>query len=531
MKLQKLTLCDFRAFPGPGEYSFDLGRKSHLLIYGENGSGKTSVFKAIREFFDNRTSATPFREQKNCFSDHIEEKQLTCGKVELHFDPQTHGQPRQTKTWSFQPIGQPDNRPIADKTVMEISRRKGLLDYLSLVKVNYAEKDRSGNDRRPNLFGLLIEDLLFDFPVTISGGKQIKLGRLWGDLNDFVRRNQTHRGHNLDTIQYKLQQFNDAVASAILALKGRCDGILSQYFKHPVALTFVYQNALYRKFRKVGSRTVEAGHLSFDLRFLGRSFAKYEDVLNEAKLSAVALAVYFSSLIEGIPLGSSGYPRILVLDDVLIGLDMSNRLPVLDILEEEFAKKGWQLILLTHDKVWYDYAAHQATGIDWQCYELYADFCLDAQGERYELPCLRKPNDGAGSYLQRARAQLALHDDKAAAMYARTAYEQVILKYCDDKHLPIPFYKNPAKITSEKFFQAVEEHLKKRHVATSPAPTTDELTNLSAALTACEDIRLHRQQVLNPLSHAHVVPLSKPEVEQAITSVENLIEALARVSK
>lgn len=531
MKLQKLTLCDFRAFPGPGEYCFDLGNKNHLLIYGENGSGKTSVFKAIREFFDNSTTATSFRDQKNCFSDHVQNMSLICGKVELCFDPQMHGQAQQTKTWSFQPQGQPDNRPGADQTVMEVCRRKGLLDYLSLVKVNYAEKDRSGNDRRPNLFSLLIEDLLFDFPVTIPGGKLVNLGQLWGDLNNFVRRNQTHRGRNLQNIESKLKEFNDATVSATQILKGRCDSILSQYFKHPVALTFVYENAPYRNYGKVGTRRVDTGHLSFDLHFLGRSFAKYEEVLNEAKLSAVALAVYFASLIEGIPQGSSGYPRILVLDDVLIGLDMSNRLPVLEILEKEFADKGWQLILLTHDKVWYDYAAHQATGIDWQCYELYADFCIDAQGERYELPCLRKPGDGAGNFLQRARAQLALHDDKAAAMYARTAYEQAVSKYCDDRHLQMPFYKNPAKIASYKFLQTVEGDLNNRQGATNPAPTPVELNDLNTALSACKDIRLHRQQVLNPLSHAHVVPLTRPEVDLAIQSVDTLISALGRIPK
>ena len=527
MKLQKLTLCDFRAFPGPGEYCFDLGNKNHLLIYGENGSGKTSVFRAIREFFDNRTSALPFLVQKNCFSDHVASASLTCGKVELCFDPQV----QQVKAWTFQPQGQPDNRPRTDQTVMEVCRRKGLLDYLSLVKVNYAEKDRSGNDRRPNLFSLLIEDLLFDFPVTIPGGKSVKLGQLWGDLNDFVRRNQTHRGRNLQDIESKLKGFNDAAVSATQILKGRCDSILSQYFKHPVKLTFVYENAIYRKHGKVGSRIVEAGRLSFDLHFLGRSFAKYEEVLNEAKLSAVALAVYFASLIEGIPQGSSGYPRILVLDDVLIGLDMSNRLPVLEILEVEFANKGWQLILLTHDKVWYDYAAHQATGIDWQCYELYADFCHDANGDRYELPCMREPNEGAGNFLQRAREQLGLHDDKAAAMYARTAYEQLISSYCNKRHLKLPFYKNTAQIKSDIFLQAVLANLTAQHGCTNPPPTTAELSNLSAAISAGKDIELHRQQVLNPLSHAHVSSLTRVEVDQAIQSVDTLITALGKIPK
>lgn len=37
-----------------------------------------------------------------------------------------------------------------------------------------------------------------------------------------------------------------------------------------------------------------------------------------------------------------------MLDDVLIGLDMSDRMPVLDILRQRFA--DWRIILLTHDK-------------------------------------------------------------------------------------------------------------------------------------------------------------------------------------
>src|SRR5215813_5970014 len=39
--------------------------------------------------------------------------------------------------------------------------------------------------------------------------------------------------------------------------------------------------------------------------------------------------------------GWPDYPKLLVLDDVLIGLDMANRMPVLDILRQYFA--DWQI--------------------------------------------------------------------------------------------------------------------------------------------------------------------------------------------
>lgn len=526
MKLQSITLCDFRAFPGKTEYEFDFGRKNHLLIYGENGSGKSSVFKAIQEFFDVRSSATSFQAQKNFFSDQVHGEPLTCGKVSLEFDPQQKGQKNTRIDWSFQPEGMPDNRPIQDRTLQEVARRKGMLDYLSLVKVNLTEKDRMDRDQRPNLFEVMIDRLLFDFPVTIAGGQQIGLGFLWIKIQKEVALTQSHRGKNLLNNLDRVQQFNDAAAKAVVQIKDQADQILSTYFKHPVELSFIYRGAVYRKHLPLARRRVESGYLAFDLKFLGRSFPKYEEVLNEAKLSAVALSVYLASLIEGIPKGNSEYPRILVLDDVLIGLDINNRWPVLEILQTEFAAKGWQLILLTHDKIWYDYAAHQATAIEWQCYELYADVCFDAKGKKYEQPLMRKPNDGASDFLRRAQAHITAHDDKAAAMYARAGYEQALKKYCDDKHLPIPFYKDVKKLTSDKFLKAVEDDLTAQKSKTNPVPTPDKVALIDKALVACSDIRLHRQQVLNPLSHSSPVAASRIEVEQAIQSVENLIQAL-----
>lgn len=61
---------------------------------------------------------------------------------------------------------------------------------------------------------------------------------------------------------------------------------------------------------------------------------------NEARLPAIALAFYLAALKVEVPesaaLTNLG-PRLLVLDDVLIGLDMAHRLPVLELVEKEFA--------------------------------------------------------------------------------------------------------------------------------------------------------------------------------------------------
>ena len=210
---------------------------------------------------------------------------------------------------------------------------------------------------------------------------------------------------------------------------------------------------------------------------------------------------------------------------------MQNRLPVLNLLRDEFSAAGWQIILLTHDKVWYDYAAHAAIGLDWACHELYADRAPDGDGGWHDLPLLRKPGQGAGDYLQRAIEQMRLHDHKAAGMYARAAYELALKKYCDRRHLLIPFHIEANKINSNAFFGAAEKDINdgNRKVAgvVTPVPTAD----LSAINVTFADIKLHRQQVLNPMSHAPTVPLSSVEVQAAIDSVGALTAGLQSVPR
>jgi hypothetical protein len=65
-RIKRLTLTDFRAFPGPAPTAFELDGKN-LLVYGENGAGKSSLFYALSGFFSFKP-ARPLREHKNVFS-------------------------------------------------------------------------------------------------------------------------------------------------------------------------------------------------------------------------------------------------------------------------------------------------------------------------------------------------------------------------------------------------------------------------------------------------------------------------------
>jgi len=61
----------------------------------------------------------------------------------------------------------------------------------------------------------------------------------------------------------------------------------------------------------------------------------------------------------------------LFLDDIFIGLDIGNRLPLLDILEKEFP--DYQIFVTTYDKPWFEHArGFLEQQSNWKTLEFYA---------------------------------------------------------------------------------------------------------------------------------------------------------------
>ena len=68
VRITKIEIKNFKAFYGT--YQVDLHKAGkNLLIYGENGSGKTSLYKAIELFFDSSENENiDFEDYQNIFN-------------------------------------------------------------------------------------------------------------------------------------------------------------------------------------------------------------------------------------------------------------------------------------------------------------------------------------------------------------------------------------------------------------------------------------------------------------------------------
>ena len=473
VKITKIEIKNFRAFYGT--YQIDLHRAGKsLLIYGENGSGKTSLYKAIELFLDSsENEAIDFKNYQNIFN-------ANKGHIKLHLrtNPASN---EHVYEWSD------DVKETVDLPISNASKSKGFLDYKALLHTHYLHYEKDIVD----VFDLLIENLLANVINDRTG--QI-ISEEWQNISEQI---PLAPAHDLETFNAQIDIFNIGVSNHLAELQTKASEILRKFGGEGalVTLDFGFQGIAYDPEDKV----LNYKEILLKVKFLDEDIPAHHQFLNEAKLSAIALAIYFA----GFLLQPESDLKIFALDDVLIGLDMSNRLPVLDILDEYFS--DYQIFLTTYDKAWYEIVKQRTSrGGKWKAVEFYF-----LQTGEYEVPIYVEDK----AYLEKAREYLNANDYKACAIYVRTAFEAAIKQYCEKKDLAIKYRENPRDLKSEDFWVPI-----KMETDAAGLPLLD--------LRVVDAIERARKFILNELSHATFVNIYRKELEDAIDAVEKLETAL-----
>ena len=474
MKITKIEVCDFRGFPGPAVYDFEFGKARNLFVYGENGSGKSSLFRAIQEFFNRNRSARPFSTFKN-----VDSTASDSGHVTVHFDDGS------SQVWPHTGA-----RPVSVQPASQTALQVGCLDYRSLLETNFSQKGE-----QVNIFEVAVRYLIPHYEVAVAGRSQ-RIGELWAA----VGKPRGHYKGYLASCRAAVDRFNAGFEPVISPLIGKASELLAKFPGCNVTLKAFFQPVEYS--------TVDRDFINRELILqVDRNDAlleRHHDFLNEARLSAIALVIYMAGLLISVPTVSA-YPKLMVLDDVLVGLDMENRAPVLTILKEFFA--DWQIILLTHDKVWYEMVQVELEHHgEWKAYELWL--------RENQQPVHSPRRGGLNFYLDRARRHLDNRDHHAAAIYIRMAFESQIKKYCDQKSIPVPYKNDPKNIKAQSFWEAAT-----KKAFSEAANDAAKTANLKALF---KEIDLAKKIVMNPLSHATPTTVTTAEIQAAISAVQNL---------
>lgn len=505
MRIVHVALRDFRAFPG----SFDLPLKDgcNLLLHGENGSGKLSLGAALREFLSlERPFPRPIEPFVHAFPWPADPTTgvapLRRPRVELRFDT---SDPPDVIDWTpgyLHPLEIDDNKTLASTTppqrerLVGVSRQSGFFDYRALLRASFRP---SKADLASELFSLFVETLLSGFQPD-GGSKTV--AQLWTETQ--AARPAYRYARTMRRANSAAAFFSSKLTPFLDLLRVEASRLLRHFKDDKMEITRLSHDRLQfsKETKELIGRRVDIG-----IRYAGLDVQRHEDFLNEARLTALALSLFLAAvkLADSNPADPDPL-RVLLLDDVLIGLDLTHRVHLLELLREEFPKH--QVLLLTHDAVWFDIAkAHTEHWGRWKAFSLHADTMRPDQPDH---PRLKGDMDD----LIVAQRHLDENNDlRAAAVYVRAAYETRLRNLCQKQGITVAYNPNPLEVKTEALWAA----LLRRHVARKKKQQGKRL--LDEALIP--RVSAVRSAVLNRLSHTGAPSLTEPEVRAAISAIRD----------
>lgn len=360
-KIQEIRLKNFKFFYGERKLEFE---RKHILLYGENGSGKSSIYWALYTFFQSVFKTDVRQTHKYFLPSNRSEESLKNryasddddSYIEILFE-NSPPDPRVKK------ISNTTVNTRTDTFVKEITLTSDMIDYKSIFNIyNFTNKSRV------KLFEYFEKHLMpfinLDTPlVKINGtiGSQ-NLDVWWDYLKEGLTPYPGMKDPSYTNFQGLVSTFNTDFETYLNKITETANNYLSIRFKEEFQIKFEYQNCTYNAFNPYNkgrnNKTIapeiflEAFLIDDNLDENSGKISRVHTFLNEARLSSIALAIRMAILKEKFVTES---PKVLILDDLLLSLDMGNREVVLSIVLEEYMK-DYQLIILTHDKVFFQSA-------------------------------------------------------------------------------------------------------------------------------------------------------------------------------
>jgi hypothetical protein len=335
-------------------------------------------------------------------------------------------------------------------------------------------------------------------------------------------------------LRRRVANYNTALAGFISIWQTIANRLLARFvestelvFDPPTDATYIYVTG-----RGAGWR-LTAPKIRLHLRYRNHEPTNPVAFLNEARLTACALALWFAALIRTRPrtlAPGQTYPRVLVLDDVLLGLDMDHRRPLLEVLQVPFAE--WQVVLLTHNRAWYE-LAKQRLPDDWHRAELFAVRVGD-----HESPLLKDDEDHLYRtlhFLGEDPSTALSIDVKAAAVHLRTKMELIVKNACEDFRIPVPYQRDLRQIKLSTLWGLLTGHEKElsmppKWIAIGPGrfkqlPGRRKVLRIVPADVA-NRVAHALSWVLNPLSHSETIERHRGEMLDAVFALDDLERAL-----
>jgi energy-coupling factor transporter ATP-binding protein EcfA2 len=543
-RLQRLEIRNFKAFR---EFTLDLEGR-HLLVYGSNGSGKSSLYWALYTFL--QSARKPTSEVAKYFEPAGKENLLN-----IHEQSGPAPKPGEivftlrdtaTKTDTLYRITKDNHGTRNQAAILKGDLASDFITYRFFFGFSHFR-----NSDRYDLWPLFEKEIL---PFCVSTGGQVPLD-LWSRIRS-GRANPTRSRGAGGTRAYQRFKGNTVAFAAILP--GIIDSINAEaqkfYDAHfaaddPAKIEIKLGVTTPPDF-DIPKRAFTKPEIGFAIKIGDDVINRPQVFLNEAKLTQLALSVRFAASLVNL---HDSDLKLLVLDDLLVSLDMSNRMKVVEILlSDTFA--NYQKIILTHELGFFREFRRKlgTTHSDW-CF-------LRLEGApKSKIVCKSEKSN-----IQKAEEYLHGHNLDEAALCLRKAVETTAQRFLDrDNHvdatreftglradlrtargrilgeLPVNLYEKVLRVTPAAHRGLLLPHtdddidgnvaldapakgiLKTQRKHLRQLISTDHVERLRQ-IKLIDDILACTDRVLNPAAHAGNPPLYQKEVQDALDLIKQL---------
>lgn len=528
-KIDKIRVKNFKAFPELQE--FDLNGKN-LLVYGNNGSGKSSLYWALYTLL--QSSEKTVEDVNKYFAIYDEAHIDTYQSLRNLFSHEPDSYLEIVLQGEAPVKIEKDN--ITNTQIPSIKEANKASDFINYKLLHNFYN--STHKHQLNLWEVFKHDI---FPYFSEAGKTFS-----EKLKDIQTNTQSDgRTREYSAFLSKISSFNINVDELIGKITVQANKVLADKFDIQDVVIKLEYNV---KLRWSGKFNKPCIKLSIEVKKDGTFVVNHrpQSFLNEAALTRIAISIRIGALLTRLAVSDW---KVLVLDDMLISLDMSNRMIVSKIILEDADLSEFQKIILTHDRGFFNILKSKTNTSEWE----YLEFCKD------EKVISSKPNVKINkSDFEKAKDLLEQSEFDVCANYLRKEAERILKQYLNKelngqfetlsnlinqaknqiesgrlakfnrlfKKGALPLDKLNTDFESDTTLTPAEKgqlRTLKGHLINFLINQSEQEIKISAKLDELNSIK---DRILNPGSHNTSMPFYEQELKDAIQIIEQLTALL-----
>ena len=408
--IKEIEIEGFKAFPN--KFNLELGK--NLLMYGENGSGKSSIYYALHALLQSVYKSD--RGAKYFNDENSDENLINIYKWadigNNGFMPHIKIKLDNGHQWELNRNGLSSPDTTDDSELRLLNKTSAFINH------SYISRFRSArNSEMINLWNVFIKDIL---PFYVPVGADKTLADTYYDL-------VTNRPYK---VRNDINKFNEQLSGFINRVNSKAADIYNKYFKDEDEADIFIQvkyakdndrinNPYHEEFQLLFKRQTAGGAYVWRYPKIGLhievdniSIQKPQSFFNEARLTAIALAIRFACLQSENPQDG----QFLAIDDMLISLDMSNRMKVVEYLLSEYTQ--YKIYLFTHDRAFNNFLWNKISKKERKNQWLHKRIYM-SQSEPVQI-------DEDDDNISKAKRFYGIQDFETSAIYLRKCLEEVI---------------------------------------------------------------------------------------------------------